>query len=377
MIINLSRNQTYTIIICCLLYYITGCTTISTESTLMKEMEGVKMTSIELGIRLNEFGKYFAGVIEETADEIIENSNNIKVKKNALEWKINIIPKAWESLAILDPIAAGTDIYALCLQMEYFLRSGNGRNLFGKQQYLALKASEEIINEIRSLSFELRDNKHGDEFESQLTIWVQQNPIKNLRFNRKSTLDILAKALGSEEYGLGSTVGSIAEGVHDLRRQITLYTEFLPKHIKWQMEYELYNMSDDTTVGKTIANLNRIGYSTEKMSKILDESPEYLKDLQQSTFTELNKQLLLTLSTMQNERATVLKTLVAERIAMTQEINQQRIETIESINSLTKNTITESSLIANELIDKIFLRVLLIIAIIFFGWFVIKRFNKK
>jgi hypothetical protein len=86
----------------------------------MKDLEGVKMTSTELRIRLNEFGKYFAGSIEETADEIIERTDDIEVKRNALEWKINVIPRALESLVIIDPVAAGTDIYALCLQMDHF-----------------------------------------------------------------------------------------------------------------------------------------------------------------------------------------------------------------------------------------------------------------
>ena len=78
--------------------------------------------------------------------------------------------------------------------------------------------------------------------------------IKNLKFNRKSTLDLLAQALGREEYGLGSTVGSMAEGIHDLRRQITIYTDFLPKHVKWQLEYEVYNLIGDSTFERTFNN---------------------------------------------------------------------------------------------------------------------------
>ena len=130
----------------------------------------------------------------------------------------------------------------------------------------------------------------------------------------------MAAALGSEEYGLGSTVGSIAEGVHDIRRQITIYTDFLPKHVKWQLEYELYNLIGDSTFEKTFINIDRVVYSTERITKVLEESPELLKDLQKSTLAEVNRQLLVTLATLSKERAIVLEALSAERLAIMQEI---------------------------------------------------------
>ena len=144
-------------------YFLSGCTAVSSESTLMKGMEGVKMTSIELRIRLNEFGKFFAGTVEEAADEIISGTDNTEIKKNALEWKINVIPKALESLVILDPVAAGTDVYALCLQMDYFFRLGKGKDLFGEQQRVAIKASDEILKEMRVLANDFRDYKDSED----------------------------------------------------------------------------------------------------------------------------------------------------------------------------------------------------------------------
>ena len=358
-------------------YFLSGCTAVSSESTLMKGMEGVKMTSIELRIRLNEFGKFFAGTVEEAADEIISGTDNTETKKNALEWKINVIPKALESLVILDPVAAGTDVYALCLQMDYFFRLGKGKDLFGEQQPVAIKASDEILKEMRVLANDFRDYKDREEVERLLAVWVVQNQVENLRFNRKSTLDLMAAALGSEEYGLGSTVGSIAEGVHDIRRQITIYTDFLPKHVKWQLEYELYNLIGDSTFEKTFINIDRVVYSTERITKVLEESPELLKDLQKSTLAEVNRQLLVTLATLSNERAIVLEALTAERLAIMQEIYNQRIETLDRIDTLAQNTINQSSLFAGDAIDKIFWRALIILALVFVGGIVVIKFMKK
>jgi hypothetical protein len=359
------------------LYYFSGCTAVSTESTLMKDLKGVKMTSTELRIRLNEFGKYFAGTIEETADEIIKNTDNVEVKRNALEWKINVIPRALESLVIMDPVAAGIDFYALCLQMDHFFRLGNGKDLFNEQQQLAINASEDILKEFRIIANDFRDYEARGEIERFLAVWVIKNPIKNLKFNRKSTLDLLAEALGREEYGLGSTVGSMAEGIHDLRRQVTIYTDFLPKHVKWQLEYELYSLMGDSTIENTFNNIDRVVYSTERITKVLEESPELLRELQGSTMADVNKQLLITLSTLANERAIVLDALTAERVAIMQEIYQQRIETLDRIDTLAQSTINQSTLFAGDVIDKIFWRVLIILGVVFIGGIVALKFIKK
>ena len=112
----------------------------------------------------------------------------MEIKRNALEWKINVIPRALESLVIMDPVAAGIDFYALCLQMDHFFRLGNGKDLFGEQQQLAINASEDILKEFRDLANDFRDYKNRGEIERFLAVWVIQNPIKNLYYRVRTEI---------------------------------------------------------------------------------------------------------------------------------------------------------------------------------------------
>ena len=180
-----------------LLLFITACSTVSKESAMMTDLEGVNMTQVELGIRINEFGKYFVWTVEEAADEIIQNTDADQIKMNALEWKINAIPQALQSLVILDPLAAGYDVYALSEQMYEFFKKGNGKNLFGSQQYIAIKACEDILDEMEVIADDFRDKKYEQETIKYLDEWVKDNPIKNLQFNRKSTFDLMASTFRS------------------------------------------------------------------------------------------------------------------------------------------------------------------------------------
>jgi hypothetical protein len=358
-----------------LLYF--GCTAVPTETVMMKDIEGVKMSATELGIRLNEFGKFFAGTVEEAADDIIQNTNNVEVKKNALLWKSNAIPAALKSLTILDPVASGIDLFALCYQMKYFFEVGYGKVLFGDQQHIAINASDLLVKEAEIVADDFRDKKYRDTGDRVLATWVIQNPIKKLNFNRRSTFEVTAKTLGSEEYDLGSTVGSMAVGIHDIRRQITVYTEFLPKQIKWQAQYELFNLMGDSTIEKSLNNIDRVVLSTERISKMIEESPELFREIQLSTFVELDKQRLQTLELISQERIAILEAITAERIAIMEQIHDERTESLDRIEEITSKTVNQSSLFASDVIDKIFWRVLIILAVVFIGGIIVVRLMKK
>ena len=350
-----------------LFFFIVGCTGISTESNMMKDLEGVNMTSIELGIHLNEFGRYFAGTVEEAADEIISKTKNNSVKQNALQWKINIIPQALESLVILDPVAAGIDLYALSIQMNHFFTMGNGKDLFGEQQNIAIKASENILREMRLISDEFRSPAMREKTEQTLQNWTAENPIENINFNRRSTFGVLAKALGSQNYNLGETVGSIAEGVYDIRRQITIYTDFVPKQVKWQLQLSAYQLVTDSLVEKSFNNFDRIIRSIERITSVAEETPELIKEIQLSTLKEINKQLIITLNILSNEREIILTSLTSERIAVLENIDKQRIASFDNLEQLTNGAINKSSVFASDIIDKIFIMVLILLVIVFVG----------
>ena len=354
------------------------CTTTSTESGMMEKIEGVNMTRTELSIRLNEFGKYFAGKVEEAADEIIKKSDDRKIKINALEWKINVIPRAFESLVIIDPLAAGIDITALCVQMEEFFTTGYGKDLFGDYQYIVVEASQEILSEMEKIGEDFSDREYRLGIINKINEWAKANPITSLQFNRRSTFEIMAKTLGEQNYTLGESVGSIAEGIYDIRKQITTYTDFMPKSVKWQAQLTSYELLGDSTVEKSFGNFNRVVDATERITKVVEETPLLMENIQQSSFEEINRQISFTLSTLINERRILVDKIMDERMIVLKDIYQQRIETLERIDKLADKTINQSSLIATDLIDKIFLRLVILLAVVYIvGIVTLKLMRKK
>ncbi|MCG6959666.1 hypothetical protein LJE82_07225, partial [bacterium BMS3Abin03] len=93
----------------------------------MKNVEDAKMNSIELGIRMNEVGSRYSLEIENSADNIIAESKDARIKKNALLWKMYGIPALLKCISIQDPLASGVDTYALIAQMYQYFETGNGK----------------------------------------------------------------------------------------------------------------------------------------------------------------------------------------------------------------------------------------------------------
>jgi hypothetical protein len=357
--------------------YILGCTTVSQETVMMKDLEGVKMTAAELGIRLTEFGKYFISKTEDASEEIRINSHDITIKKNALKWRLNAIPALIQAVSIDDPVAAGIDTWVLCVQQHQFFTTGNGRNVFGKYQYIAADATAELTNEMKKIANEYRDEKYRIDAINEIKKWADENPLKDLNFHRRSTLDLFAKALGSEEYSLGSTVGSIAIGVHDIRNQITLYTDLLPKQIKWQAQYTAYVIFGDSTVENVMDNFNTITKSTSRITDIVEETPLLAEEIQQSTLHNINAQRIATLQSLTKERMAILEAITAERIAILEDINLKRDETLDRLVEMTNNVLNRSSFFAVDIIDTIFWRILILLVIAFVGLVLLIRIKKQ
>jgi len=335
------------------------------------------MTTTELSIRINEFEKYFMSRVEEACDEIISETDDRQIKMNALEWKINIFPRMMESSVILDPRAVGIDLYALSGQMLNFFKTGKGKDLFGKYQYIAIDACEDIMLEVYRISNDYRELKYREQGTKELNKWIEENPIENLKFHRRSTYEVLAKVLGTQDYDISSSVGSLTEAVHDIRKQISVYTTMLPKQAKWEAQLISYEVFGDSTFEKSFNNFDKLINDLDRISETIDDTPELLQEMQKSSFEELHKELLITLSTLKEERSIILDEINTERINVMKDIYQQRIETLDRIDKLAERTINQSSIVAEDLVDKIFIRLLVLLAVILIGGLIAFRLVKK
>ncbi len=353
-----------------------GCFSARKDTALMREA-GIDVSITEYKLRLREIGYRFAGIVELSADEIISKTSDNEIKKQALLWKIYAIPAMIRSLSMNDPLAAGIDSWILSVQMLQYFEDGYGKDFFGEYQNIAINASKLIVNDIENIARRLKGTDDISKGQKITEDWTKNNPIKNNKFLRLSAIDSVASMIGSEDINLGSTAENIATSVDELKNQVTLYTNFLPKQIKWQAQYELINFLGDSLIEKSVNNIDRVILSTERISKMIEESPELVREIHLSTMVEIDKQRLETLEIISQERIAILEAVTMERIAILNDVNRERIETLDRIEKMTDNMLIRSSVFASDIIDSLFWRVLILFGIGFIGGLILIIIYKK
>jgi hypothetical protein len=103
-----------------LIFFQTGCGTLSRQTDMMERSENIEISSLELSNRLYIFNFRFAAIVENAADEIMEKTDDPLIRQNALSWKMNAIPVAQEAVFRMDPMAGLIEISTFSIQMEMF-----------------------------------------------------------------------------------------------------------------------------------------------------------------------------------------------------------------------------------------------------------------
>ncbi len=353
-----------------------GCFSARKDTALMRDA-GIDVSITEYKLKLREFGYRFAGIVVLSADEIISKTSDNEIKKQALLWKIYAIPAMIRSLSMNDPLAAGIDSWILSVQMVQYFEDGYGKDFFGEYQDIAINASRLIVNDIENIARGLKGIDDISKGQKITEDWTKNNPIKNNKFLRLSAIDSVASKIGSEDINLGSTAENIATSIDELKNQVTLYTNYLPKQIKWQIEYAAYEMFGDSTMGSMMQNFNTITQSTDRITKVVEETPLLIEELQQSSLDNINYQRLSTLKALTEERIAVMESIKLERIAILEDINRERNETLDRLDEITEKTFNRSTIFASDTIDKLFWRVIILLGVIFIGCIILLTYYKK
>ena len=371
----LNKEIKYSVILLFILINIVGCGSVSRESVLMQNIEDAKMNSMELGIRINEAGSRYSLEIENSADKIMAATKDAGIKKNALLWKLYGIPALLKSVSIQDPLASGTDIYVLIAQMRQFFENGNGKDLFGKHQQIAVDAVKRMEKEFFNIASEFRDSAVTT--KSNIDEWVKNHHIEDIRFNRISTVTAAAKELSQKKSGLTSSVGDMVTSINNLQDKLTLYADFIPKQARWQAEYMMYELIPDSLNKDVFGKINSLTGSIESIDGFIENSPGLISSVRQKIMQDINIQRIATLELLQEERKTILEAVTSERIKTLNEINRQRVETLNGMNKLAGNTVTSSGIMLIDVADKILIRLVILLFITFILGLVFMRFAKS
>ena len=251
---------------------------------------GVEASSREIRIRATGYAMMFSQTVEIAADSILRLASDRTIAQNALVWKSYAVPAIYRSAALPDPLMAWIDGWVLTYQMTDFLTTGNGKDLFGDLQPLAIEATRFIEGELQR-AFDLTGRERDPELAAQVRRFATENPLTNPYYFRHSPLEVLATYLG-EDYVSGlQAVGSMTELMEDMSQRLNMYAELLPRSGRWQAELMLAEMADPERSAIYLEILNQLE-AMETLNTFLLNTPDLVAEQREILLEAVDRQRL-------------------------------------------------------------------------------------
>jgi hypothetical protein len=242
--------------------------------------------------------------------------------------------------------------------MNEFFANGNGKDLFGDQQHVAVETSRRLRQDLYELSHEIWPDGDFESYKQRILEWTEAHPIENTRFVRgEFDYETVLKSGASMDLGL-RLAGSMNAQLLAMTDRANILMAVMPRQVHWEKEM----MFDETRQMVTDMADSTLAQALGSLAPIM----EFLAEQRNLTMRDLAR-----------ERSAVLEAVAAERNAVLVAISNERNETMKAINELSLaslDQVTTSSQSALSItVDQIFDRMarLLLIPFIALGAFMI------
>ena len=279
----------------------------------------------------------------------------------ALEWYNNAVPEMTKACFNHDPFVGLLGAAVFAVQIKQYLTIGNGQDIFGPYQDLAVDTSTRMMNDILKIANEVWHDGEFEEYKTLVKTVATEHPIENNRYVRGFMSVKGLKAMGhSSDLGLHA-IGSMNEQMLAMTHRTNLMTASLPRQINWQtamiMEQTQAMIADITD--STLAAAN----------STLGPLLEFFAEQRELTARDLANERAAILEALAGERNSVVLSLARERGEVLSAIAAERNLTMQEINALTmavleRVTIESRESVASS-IDHVYSRTMKMMAIPF------------
>lgn len=357
--------------------WLAGCQSLSPSDGMMqRKVAHPLVTGQQLRVMVNEFVVYSARRIELRADEILAETTNVAIRKNALLWKINGIAASFQAGSRHDPLGAFLDLWVLNRQMLHLSESSTGHTLFGAYQSKIATEYLELDNRLQDIKKTVSsDLPMADKFVDR---FATDFPLKGLYFDREPIASRYIEEIQTPSTELLQVVANLDSNINELRKLTILYAEHLPKQARWEAELLLVDVAESYVLQRPLQDLStvtnalaRIADTTQTVPQLVENERrmlgemvtaerqvtlQELEQMRKNTVLQFENERSIVLDAVRQERATILASLRDERMAVTGEFSAKVSEALQATDTITQKRSLELVHQAPKVIDHFFWR---------------------
>ncbi|UCD49773.1 MAG: hypothetical protein JSW27_19855 [Phycisphaerales bacterium] len=244
----------------------------------------------ELRQVLDRFEDYFAASIKQGASEIDIMLPGTKTQRLTLLWRTRCISALHTLVEQEDPLVAFVDVWALSLRMTLYFGAGDGSNLFGLHQEVALATATQIETEIERVAQTLLEPTIFEQTRNDLRAFAQANPIRGA-FSK--TLVYASEAQKGTPTPVTTVINlplapfraieGVDRGAMAIRDFSTTAERFsdiveeLPETTRWQLLLLLYDLEETEMVRSFLDSFERLAASSSKLTETSEKLPGQIR----------------------------------------------------------------------------------------------------
>ncbi len=294
-----------------------------TQSAVQSDIGMTSLSARRVRIAADHSGAGFMWTVEIAADSIIMATQDPVVRRNALAWKANAIPALQTATHHPDPLVSFVDGWTLMVMMQEYFDTGRGRELFGKQQSIAVDAMRNAVQRVEAnVRRVLEGTGEYQPFYDFVHEWAADNPLGNDLFLHRSVAVAAADILGEQRMGGLSSLGTMEELALDAQTMARSYLAYTFKTVLWQTELMIESMMDTTLITPLLDSVDRMAV-VSAATRLLESTPDMIASERALILAETERMLEASLDRtflmVSGERATIMAE-VEEMIAREREI---------------------------------------------------------
>ncbi|NOQ19976.1 MAG: hypothetical protein GQ571_08405 [Desulfobacterales bacterium] len=281
--------------------------------------QSANISKEELRELLNNFEDFASAAVAQATSQLDELQPEFKIRKMSLIHRTRYKQALNTMLNRDDPIEAFIETWALSVRTTNYFKDGEGSEVFGEHQHIAVTNSEKLQTEIERIGKIFLKNNTYIETQDKINKFARTNPITG---NYSNTILFVTEVKPSEQRlfeevinlplapfkamtGVDRTASAIY-GLRDSTDHITDVVEELPESARWQLLLLLMEMEETKVVKTFLESMSEFSNSSVRFADTAEKLPKQLRQELSVLIQEIdNKQANLQTTIEKTEKASI------------------------------------------------------------------------
>lgn len=245
----------------------------------------------ELSDELNAYASRFNAVVSTASEDISLASDDPTIRRRTLLWGMRMNPAVTEAVFQPNPQAGYVRMLTIAVMQHRYLTTGDGRNLFGVSQPIALTASEMLEADAVAIGQRFLTPAKLAAVRREVDQLAERFPITGTQFSlvrarqavtagssSNALTDVITLPLAPFRALQGVDAGAAAvRDFNQTARRFSTIVAALPEDLRDQMQLLLHDVEELRSMRQGLATFELAAASADRASLAIERLPDELR----------------------------------------------------------------------------------------------------